>query len=38
MVMLGEPLAGAITAAKQRQAASGAKTSRVAYMSPQADC
>jgi tRNA (guanine37-N1)-methyltransferase len=35
MVMLGEPLAGAINAAKQRQAAAGAKTSRVVYMSPQ---
>lgn len=35
MVMLGEPLAGAINAAKQRQAASGVKKTRVVYMSPQ---
>lgn len=35
MVMLAEPLAGAITAAKQRQVASGIKKSRVVYMSPQ---
>jgi len=35
MVMLGEPLAGAITAARQRQVASGVKKSRVVYLSPQ---
>lgn len=35
MVMLAEPLACAITAAKQRQAASGVKKSRVVYLSPQ---
>jgi tRNA (guanine37-N1)-methyltransferase len=35
MVMLGEPLAGAISAAKQRQAACGVTTSRVVYLSPQ---
>jgi len=35
MVMLGEPLAAAINAARQRQAASGVKKSRVVYMSPQ---
>ena len=35
MVMLGEPLAGAITAARQRQASSGVKKSRVVYLSPQ---
>lgn len=35
MVMLGEPLAAAINAAKQRQAASGVKKSRVVYLSPQ---
>jgi len=33
--MLGEPLAGAINAARQRQAASGVKKSRVVYLSPQ---
>ena len=33
--MLGEPLAAAINAARQRQAASGVKKSRVVYMSPQ---
>ena len=35
MVMLAEPLASAINAARQRQAASGVKKSRVVYMSPQ---
>jgi tRNA (guanine37-N1)-methyltransferase len=35
MVMLAEPLAAAITAAKQRQMASGVKKSRVVYLSPQ---
>ena len=35
MVMLGEPLAGAINAAKQRQAATGVAKSRVVYLSPQ---
>ncbi|OGS95134.1 MAG: tRNA (guanosine(37)-N1)-methyltransferase TrmD, partial [Gallionellales bacterium RIFCSPLOWO2_02_FULL_57_47] len=35
MVMLAEPLASAINAARQRQEASGVKTSRVVYMSPQ---
>jgi tRNA (guanine37-N1)-methyltransferase len=35
MVMLAEPLAAAITAAKQRQASSGVKKSRVVYLSPQ---
>ena len=35
MVMLGEPLAAAITAAKQRQAALGLASSRVVYLSPQ---
>jgi len=35
MVMLGEPLAAAINSARQRQAASGVKKSRVVYMSPQ---
>lgn len=35
MVMLGEPLAAAINAAKQRQAASGVKKSSVVYLSPQ---
>ena len=35
MVMLAEPLAAAISAAKQRQAASGVKKSRVVYLSPQ---
>lgn len=35
MVMLAEPLVGAINAARQRQAASGAKKSRVVYLSPQ---
>ena len=33
--MLGEPLAAAINAARQRQAASGVKKSRVVYLSPQ---
>ncbi len=35
MVMLAEPLAAAINAAKLRQAASGVKKSRVVYLSPQ---
>ena len=35
MVMLGEPLSGAIDAARRRQAAAGAKKSRVVYLSPQ---
>jgi tRNA (guanine37-N1)-methyltransferase len=35
MVMLAEPLAAAIGAARQRQAASGVKRSRVVYLSPQ---
>ncbi len=35
MVMLAEPLAAAIAAAKQRQAADGVKRSRVIYLSPQ---
>jgi tRNA (guanine37-N1)-methyltransferase len=35
MVMLGDPLAAAINAAKQRQAASGVAKSRVVYLSPQ---
>jgi tRNA (guanine37-N1)-methyltransferase len=35
MVMLGEPLAAAIAAAKQRQAALGLTSSRVVYLSPQ---
>jgi tRNA (guanine37-N1)-methyltransferase len=35
MVMLGEPLAAAIIAARQRQASSGVKKSRVVYLSPQ---
>jgi tRNA (guanine37-N1)-methyltransferase len=35
MVMLAEPLAAAITAAKQRQAAGGVQKSRVVYLSPQ---
>lgn len=35
MVMLAEPLAAAIAAAKQRQVADGAKRSRVIYLSPQ---
>ena len=35
MVMLAEPLAAAINAARQRQTASGVKTSRVVYLSPQ---
>jgi len=35
MVMLAEPLAGAITAARQRQAGSGVHRSRVVYLSPQ---
>jgi len=35
MVMLAEPLAAAINAAKQRQAASGVAKSRVVYLSPQ---
>lgn len=35
MVMLAEPLAGAINAARQRQAAGGVAKSRVVYMSPQ---
>ena len=35
MVMLAEPLACAIAAAKQRQAACGVATSRVVYLSPQ---
>lgn len=35
MVMLGEPLAAAITAAKQRQAEQGLTSSRVVYLSPQ---
>ena len=35
MVMLAEPLVGAINAARQRQAASGVKKSRVVYLSPQ---
>lgn len=35
MVMLAEPLAGAIRAARQRQAAGGVKKSRVVYLSPQ---
>ena len=35
MVMLAEPLAAAINAARQRQAASGVAKSRVVYMSPQ---
>ena len=35
MVMLAEPLAAAISAARKRQTASGIKKSRVLYMSPQ---
>ena len=35
MVMLAEPLSAAISAAKQRQAASGVQKSRVVYLSPQ---
>jgi tRNA (guanine37-N1)-methyltransferase len=35
MVMLGEPLAAAIAAAKQRQAAAGVSKSHVVYLSPQ---
>lgn len=35
MVMLAEPLAGAISAARQRQAAGSVKKSRVVYLSPQ---
>ncbi|HEY0665896.1 MAG TPA: tRNA (guanosine(37)-N1)-methyltransferase TrmD [Gallionella sp.] len=35
MVMLAEPLAAAISAARQRQAASGVSRSRVVYLSPQ---
>lgn len=35
MVMLAEPLAAAINAAKQRQAADGVMRSRVIYLSPQ---
>ncbi|MDD2775215.1 MAG: tRNA (guanosine(37)-N1)-methyltransferase TrmD [Gallionella sp.] len=35
MVMLGEPLAAAIAAAKQRQAEQGLTSSRVVYLSPQ---
>jgi len=35
MVMLAEPLAAAINAARQRQAASGVKKSRVVYLTPQ---
>ncbi len=35
MVMLAEPLSGAINAARQRQAASGIKKNRVLYLSPQ---
>jgi tRNA (guanine37-N1)-methyltransferase len=35
MVMLAEPLAEAINAAKQRQQATGTKKSRVIYLSPQ---
>jgi tRNA (guanine37-N1)-methyltransferase len=35
MVMLAEPLAAAIAAAKQRQAASGVLSSHVVYLSPQ---
>lgn len=35
MVMLAEPLAGAIAAARSRQAAAGARSSRVIYLSPQ---
>ena len=35
MVMLAEPLADAINAARQRQAASGIAKSRVVYLSPQ---
>jgi tRNA (guanine37-N1)-methyltransferase len=35
MVMLAEPLTGAINAARQRQAASGVNKSRVVYLSPQ---
>lgn len=35
MVMLAEPLAAAITAAKQRQAQHGLCSSRVVYLSPQ---
>ena len=35
MVMLAEPLAAAINAARQRQVASGVKNSRVVYLSPQ---
>lgn len=35
MVMLAEPLAAAINAARQRQASSGVKKSRVVYLSPQ---
>ena len=35
MVMLGEPLSGAINAARQRQAAAGVNKSRVVYLSPQ---
>ena len=35
MVMLAEPLVAAISAARQRQAASGVKKSRVVYLSPQ---
>ncbi len=35
MVMLGEPLAGAINAAKERQSASGVRKSRVVFMSLQ---
>src|SRR5450759_5032407 len=36
MVMMGEPLAAAINAARQRQAASVSKKSRLVYLSPQA--
>src|SRR3989338_10066666 len=35
MVMLAEPLAAAISAARQRQGGRGVKKSRVVYMSPQ---
>jgi len=35
MVMLGEPLAAAINAARERQAAAGIAKSRVVYLSPQ---
>ena len=35
MVMLAEPLAAAINAARERQLASGVKISRVVYLSPQ---